>query len=337
MSQYAEPLLALRLDVVCLEYVETVLIQEGSNVLCIDTPLGTSRIFVIGNGDKKILFTSGFSLYDYRLVNTLTLLFLNSIRFVRPEGGLREVALSKARFYLYPVVNHFAFSRAVALSRAFKRSLFDEHGIHVMYDNIVLQSRYSTMFHYIVSNIRPHILLILATDRSLGKERNDKVNVRVYSKDEETTNSIVQTLQTKLNNVNVIKEEHININMPHVHYVLENLTSVGLLVEVPYGNDIVDNLYSILIEIVERLATLDVKPVEELRCNEKYVDIELSSDKEENINILTKSLQAHGIQVEPLGGTRVRVKYCENIQLHKLLIDQRLLEKYFRITILSSA
>ncbi len=330
MTQYADPRLALLLDVVTLEYLEGALAQEGLSAVCVDTASGPARVYMLGSGETRILLTTGFSLYDYKIVNALALLMINSVRGVRSLEALSERNLSTARIYYYPVVNHFAYSRAIVMAKAFRRSMFDEQGNLVILDNVALLSKYAQILHQIVTNLRPHVVVFLTTDGSSGEVLREP-QIRVYAYDPDLGRCVAEAL-SQVNAQVCYEKDKVRVDRAYTHFVLERVAAVGLEVAIPYADESILSIYRLVLDVIRKVCSLELSQSFDEKCVEDSRVI-VSSLGKENINELVRVLKMHGMEAEPISDNRIVVKYCRNVPLHDLLIRERLLEKYFRVIV----
>ncbi|GEM_PF-5816349 len=333
MTQHAETRLALLLDIVTLEYLENALAQEGLNAICVDTTRGPARVYVLGNGSTRIFLASGFSLYDYRIVNALTLLMINSARGVRDLEAICERALNRVRIYYYPVVNHFAYSRAVITARAFKRSVLDEQGNLVIFDHVALLSKYTQILHQVIASIRPHVVMFVVADRTYGEALRE-TQVRVFSNNPDVRQRLVNSLSSV--NARVLQEGNVRIDSAWMHFALENLSIAGVEIVIPYDDEPVFYIYKLLLDVIERLSSVDIPQEIEDKCLENSKTLTTTLEKEQ-VEELARILKMHGIEIVQTDNNRITVKYCKNVPLHSLLIEEKLIEKYFRVTVSEEA
>ncbi len=319
MSEYTNMYVALTIDHVDEEYITRTLTELKIPRLRIPTQEIETEVYSIGQGET-ILIASGFSLYDYKIVNSLTLYIASQYSGVRTLGALPCRLFDDKRILIYPITNRYAYNRHIVRTGNYKRSIMDNDGINVLRDSLTLRSQHSRILHSLVKNIRPGILIIATADKSIGIEL------------EEPVIDIVENKHSKVEiNIPITRTIHLanTIQIPHVHHALENDTALAILLVVPF-NYSVQETYHTLLRILEQSlkAKIDRKDFER---KEDVITLKILSDKED----ILSTLRQHDIKVLTESEDNVSISYDRNIELHTRLIEDREIEYYFNVRILA--
>ncbi len=330
MSEYAEPTIALTLEHLDEEYIKNILNSLNIENLKIYTEYGEEIIYKIGNG-KKILITSGYSLYDYKIVNSIILYTIYQLKTIRIEKALPRRVLQKFEIDIYPIVNKYAYNRYIVKNRIYRRSIMDEKGVQVIYDSLTLESKYSKILHRVISGLKPSIIILPVSNKTLNIDIK-KPLINIISTSEETYKHVKDILRKIDLDIGDIFEKVDLLQLPHSHYVLEGLSSLGLMIVIPQEYSIrdvyriiiktIECIYEIPIELLEKILTGSIKREAEILC------------REECTQTLKEVLSTHGIEVEEVGPYRLKVRYYDDNILHRELISLKMLEYYADIEIL---
>ncbi len=325
MSEHADPLIALLLEALDEEYMESILELLNIEVEYVQR----EKVYKIGNG-LKMLIISGFSLYDYKIVNSIILYAINQNMTVRNERALpRRFLENKLQIMMYPVVNKYAYSRYAVKNKMYRRSIMDEKGVHIVYDAFSLSSRYSRNLHNIIKTIRPNILLTAISDKTLDLElRKPVINI-------ETLNCELDITELKRLGIDIeqIFENYELIQLPYSHYTFENLTDVGIILIIP-NEYTIKNIYKIILSIIETIGTKIslVKSEEVRKINTREVELRCNI---ESVNMIKEILNEHGIEIVKEEDGKIVLRYDIHNRLHRELFENRLIEYYLDVEIIS--
>ncbi|NPB00937.1 MAG: hypothetical protein GXO10_06140 [Crenarchaeota archaeon] len=320
MSEYANMYVALTVEHVDEEYISRALTELKIPKLKVPAQEIETEVYTVGQGESTLV-ASGFSLYDYKIVNSLTLYITSQYSSIRMLRALPSRLFTNKRLLLYPIVNKYSYNRYIVKTRNYKRSIIDEDGIEVIRDHLTLRSTHSKTFHSLVKNLRPHILIIMTTDKTLGIDL------------EEPAVDIVENKYSKIDiDLPVTKRVH-NIGdllqLPHAHHTLENDVSLGLLVAIPFNYNVRDT-YTMIVKVIEQAlkAKVEKKEHENVEDNAK---LRILSDKDEIISVL----RSHDIDIVDSGENEITIRYYRDNELHSRLIEDGEIEYYFNVEILS--
>ncbi len=320
MSEYANMYIALTVEHVDEEYITRTLTELKIPKLKVPTLETEAEVYTVGQGEN-ILVISGFSLYDYKIVNALTLYITSQYSSVRTLRALPARLFTEKRLLLYPIANRYSYNRYIVKVRNYRRSIADEDGIEVLRDLLTLRSKHAKTLHSLIKNLKPQILITITTDKTLGLEL------------EEPAINMVKNKHSKVEiNIPLTKEIHNltdTIQLPHIHHTLENDTTLGILLVVPFSYNIQET-YTTVLKIIEQSlkAKIERKASENI---EKTSKIKILSGKEEILN----TLRQHDIEIIEDRGNEITLKYYKNNELHCKLIEDCEIEYYFNVEILS--
>ncbi|NPA23430.1 MAG: hypothetical protein GXO23_03950 [Crenarchaeota archaeon] len=320
MSEYANMYVALTIDHVDEEYITKTLTELKIPRLRIPTQITETDVYTVGQGES-ILVLSGFSLYDYKIVNSLTLYLASQYSGVRALRALPSRLLEQRRLLIYPIANKYSYVRHIVKTRNYKRSIMDEDGIEVLKDSLTLRSCYSKIMHSLVKNTRPGMLIVFTTDRSLGIELEEPVLNMVENKHSK--------VEINIPVINVLHHTDQILQMPHSHHALENDVSLGMMVVIPFGYALPET-YNLILRVVEQAlkARIERKEVE----NRPHVArIRVLSDRDDVVT----TLRQHGLEISHEGSDEISVVYDRAVELHVRLIEEQEIEYYFNVKVLS--
>ncbi len=336
MTQYADPIAALLLEPVPLEYIRSALAQE--NVDSLTTPTG-EVVYRLGQGDLRVMLITGFSLYSYRLVNSLALLLIESTRDVRGVRVPGDHALSRVTLFFCFPVNKFAYSRPIVSDRKYKRSLMDEYGNLVIGDLLTLQSTSASMLHSTVTYLRPDVLVVMYSDRELSRYTMTEIVkpvLYVASHSRDVEEALIESLSGRLSGFRVARLNHMDLQLPHSHFYLELSVSAVLVIVMPFTIEAIPYMCNCITTIASSIAELG-NAITKLRERElrevKSAVLEVRPPL--TIRRLAMILEQHGFSTSIEDESRLRVTYFRDIPLHRVLIEEHMLEEYFNAKISS--
>ncbi len=330
--------MALLLEPLSLEYIRATLAQD--NVESVSTPEG-EVMYKLGRGYLKVLMSAGFSLYSYRLVNSMVLMLSESTRDSRLIRVPGESTLSEVTMYMYFPVNKFAYSRLIVSDRRYRRSMLDELGNLVLSDMLTLRSTSSSSLHNIVNYLRPDVLMLLYTDQELSRYTVAEVAqpvlyVASHARDVEET--LLEHLSRMLPSFKVGRLEYSDLQLPHSHFFLELAASLVLVMIVPYSLEAVPYICNCITNIVTSIVRLsgEIMRLRERELRDRK-EVILAVRPPLNVRKLARILEQHGFAVSIRDESSMSVAYYGNVPLHRMLIEDRLIEEYFSVKILSPA
>ncbi|NPA69287.1 MAG: hypothetical protein GXO26_00605 [Crenarchaeota archaeon] len=320
MSEYANMYIALTVEHVDEDYITRALTELKIPKLKVPTPETEAEVYTIGQGEN-ILIISGFSLYDYKIVNALTLYISSQYSSIRTLRALPAKLFTEKRLLIYPITNKYSYNRYIVKTRNYKRSIVDEDGIEVLRDLLTLRSRYTKTLHSLIKNIRPHILITVTTDKTLGIELDEPAINMVKNKHSKIEISIPITRE-----IDNLKDV---LQLPHTHHTYENDVSLGLLLAIPFNYSVQDT-YTVILKIIEQTLKAKIEK-RTLKNIEETSKIKVLSGKDE----ILSTLKQHDIEIIDDSGNEITVKYYKNNELHTKLIEEGEIEYYFNVEILS--
>jgi len=336
MAYYADPLVALMLEPLTLDYIRSALSQERIDTVV--TPEG-EVVYRLGQGDLRVMTVTGFSLYSYRLVNSLALMLIASCREARVVRVPGETTLTKITLMMYFPVNKFAYSSTIVSDRKYGRSLMDELGNLVIGDLLTLQSTSASALHSAVTYLRPDVLILLYTEKELSRYMMNEISepsLCIASLSREIENTMTSALATLMPDFKIVKLSTPDLQLPHTHFHLECAVPLVLVIvlpfrleAVPYICNCLTGLINMLSEHAESILRLRKRELKERSSVLIHVKPPLTVRK------LSRILEQHGLSTSIEEEDKLRVVYYRDIPLHRMLLEDRLIEEYFSVRVVS--
>jgi len=309
MTRFADPLKALYFDQLSIDYIDEILRQVG----CAINYINDIPVIDIGSGNPLVIIT-GFSAYDYRIVNALTLmLYRYYSESIYHTPSVSESVLKKFRLHIILTANPDAYR--VTDKYFHELSIMDKDSIIVFEDFLTLKSRYTQTIHKLIHEVKPEAAIILTYSDV------DSVHITGLEVLESLMNEIAVGI--KESNVNVkIKIEHLDPQLPHHHFTLESIPSVSICI--PRSLSIV-KIAQIITKVLSKLAQVDLKSLMEIKHQEAYKVVIYG-----NIDNIVSNFKEHNMEVKILSEREVEVTVRG---LMRLIFRDRIVENYFKVYI----
>lgn len=328
MPRYADLIKALHLEILDFEYLNSILSEFKDHVFMIENRI---PCVVIGNGEKNIIILTGFSLYEHRIVNSLILILYNQIIDSKYLSiTLPKKLLENYKIHVIPIINIDAYHISKIESKEIELSILDDNNIIVFQDFLTLRSKYSKIVHNYVSNVKPEILYVIYSSKTI-EEQISKIKISIHKKFIDLIDYIIKKLKEYDLDVDYEIFEILNLQLPHVHFTFEGIPSIGIIV--PYSFS-VRKCTTTLITLLSELTELIHAFVRKIETKKKYVVkqkcvIECRAiELQDLINILKN----HGISIESIEEDKVNVIYEIDNLLNEYLLGKRLIEYYVKGT-----
>ena len=328
MPRYADLIKALHLELLDIEYINSILLEFKDHVFKIENEI---PCILIGNGEKNIVILTGFSLYEYKIVNSLILMIYNQIvddKYLAMT--LPRKLLENYKIHVIPIINIDAYHISKIESREIESSIFDNDDIIVFQDFLTLRSKYSKIVHNYVNSVKPEVLYVIYSSKII-EEQISKIKISIHRKFIDLIEYIVKKLKEFDISIDYEIFEFLNLQLPHVHFTFEGIPSIGIIIPHSYS---VRKCTTILTILISELTELIHSFIKKIEVSKKYVIkqkciIECELNKLQN---LIEILKNHGVTIENIEDNKISIVYEIDNLLSEYLLNKHLIEYYVKGT-----